>query len=84
MPQSENVRRVTGLFCVPVFVCSQTEGAPLPGADEEAAFPSALLHYRGKPAPAACTAGRSPRKAPVIARQSECDQRNGGSSESQP
>ncbi len=33
---------VAGFVCVPVFGYSQTEGEPLPGAEEEAAFLSAL------------------------------------------
>jgi hypothetical protein len=33
---------VTGFVCVPVFGYAQTEGDPLPGAEEEAAFLSAL------------------------------------------
>lgn len=33
---------MAGFVCVPVFGYSQTEGDPLPGAEEEAAFLSAL------------------------------------------
>jgi antirestriction protein ArdC len=41
-PQDEPEFVVTGFVCVPVFGYSQTEGDPLPGAEEEAAFLSAL------------------------------------------
>ena len=41
-PEDEPSAVVTGYFCVPVFGYSQTEGEPLPGAEEEAAFLSAL------------------------------------------
>jgi hypothetical protein len=41
-PQDKAEFVVAGFVCVPVFGYSQTEGDPLPGAEEEAAFLSAL------------------------------------------
>lgn len=41
-PQDEPELVVAGFVCVPVFGYSQTEGEPLPGAEEQAAFLSAL------------------------------------------